>query len=120
MALAMPALHCLEVMLQHAREELAQDVHGIHNNTSKQRLDAILDRLASEIVMVATIATSFSNALQDIDGPSTITNNNSRATIREPAWTIIQRAWPSILAVATQFNHCEVRKNVLLVWNPPK
>jgi hypothetical protein len=111
LALAMPALNCLEAMLQHANDEAAQIAQHIQHIGDSQRLDAILDRLASEIVMVATIATSFSNAFHASEGDDTsnTTTSTSRATIREPALTILKRAWPSISTAATQFNDREVR-----------
>jgi hypothetical protein len=109
LALAMPALDCLEAMLRHANEEAALIAQ---HNGSNQRLDAVLDRLASEIVMVATITTSFSNALQageQRDSAAATTTMSNRATVREPALTILKRTWPSISTVATQFNNRVVR-----------
>lgn len=96
LALAMPALNCLDAMLQHAREVDAVD----NTSSSSQRLDAILDRLASEIVMVTTIATAVSSAFNN--------NSQGRITIREPALTIIKRAWPFMSTAATQYNSRKV------------
>lgn len=89
----MPALDCLEAMMQHARNEA--------KGGRSDQLDAILDRMGSEIVMVTTMASSFSEAFCALEG-------NGGPSMQEPALTILQRAWPMIQKAAEHFNYREV------------
>jgi hypothetical protein len=97
LALAMPALNCLETMLQHARES--------KQNSALQ--EAVLARLASEIIMIGTIAASFSRAVSMDQG-------RDRVIIQEPALSIVKRALPPLLVAAKEFSSKKVRVSSIL------
>lgn len=112
LALAMPTLNCLETMLQHAQGSISDS----------DRLDSILNRLSAEVIMVRTIATSFSEGVavaqeqQQSQQLLSDQHNNSGASaaaattrIQEPALDVVRRAWPSLLAVAREFSTKPVR-----------
>mmetsp|Transcript_118194 Transcript_118194/g.341708 ORF Transcript_118194/g.341708 Transcript_118194/m.341708 type:complete len:255 (-) Transcript_118194:35-799(-) len=108
LALTMPSLHCMEAMLEHANTEAGS------SNKDSNRLDSILGRFNSEMMILSCAATSFakaiagpSNAMEQNDGA---TGDRPRATIREPALSILHRAWPSVTAAAQKFNNHEVRE----------
>jgi hypothetical protein len=92
LALAMPSLNCLELMLQHALISKEQGA----------LLEAVLDRLASEVVIVGVIAVSFSKAL----GTDQV---GDRVAIQEPALGMVKRALPSLLIAAKEFSDNKVR-----------
>ena len=94
LALAMPSLDCIDLMLQHAHESLRRDGDGVKD------LNVILDRLASEIIIVSTIATSFSQATA---------KRSDILSLCEPAVNILKRAWPAITTAASKFNDSEVK-----------
>jgi len=91
LALAMPSIDCLETMLQHANSAA---------NSSLEQQERILQRIADEIILVATIMTSFSQSLVTAEQPST-------AAIQAVELPIIQRVWPSISQAAGRYNSNE-------------
>lgn len=93
MALAMPSIGCLEAMVQHIEATVDVD-----------RRNAALDRVAAEIVIVSTIARSFSNAVWSSEDDLL----KLYPPIADPALTILRRAWPSIQEVASTYIWNEV------------
>lgn len=102
LALAMPSLDCLEAMLQHANDTTGSRQEHKNNVPT---LNAILDRVASEIIIVSTIVTSFSKAARANEGHHT----NNDISIQVPALGILKRAWPLVSMAAKQFNDSDVR-----------
>jgi len=86
LALAMPSLNCLETMLK-----LAGDT-----KQSGGLLEAVLVRLASEVIMVGTIIASFSKAVATESG-------SDRVTIQDAALIIVKRVLPSLVLTAKEF-----------------
>jgi hypothetical protein len=107
MALALPSIGCLEAMVTYIGATTVDDV-------TKRK--AALDRIAAEIVIVSTIARSFSNALWSSSSPSSSSANDNDdhlgeryfPPIADTALTILRRAWPSIQEVSTTHLHNEV------------
>lgn len=97
LALAMPSIDCLETMLQHAISAV---------NSSLEQKERILKRTADEIVIAATIISSFSQALA-------IPGNRPAAPIHTMAVPVIQRLWPSISQAARRYNSNEVRRHIV-------
>jgi hypothetical protein len=89
-------------MVQHANNAANRT-----QNDSSDEVNAILDRMASEISIVTTIASSFSEAFDAQAG-----NIDSQGCIKEGALTVLQRAWPIIHWVAEEFNF----RKVSLQW----
>ena len=100
LALAMPTLNCLEMMLHHA----------LQSKQNGPLLESTLHRLASEVIIVGTIASCFSKAVNEEKG-------NDRLVIQGPALTIVKRALPCLLVVAKEFNNKKVRVVKTVVVN---
>lgn len=100
LALAMPSLDCIDMMLQHANASIRREGDGAKD------LKVILDRLASEMIIVSTIASSFSQATA---------KRNDTLALCEPAVNILKRAWPGITIAASKFNDSEVRR-LIVAW----
>lgn len=104
LALAMPTLDCLETMLREANQTVLTK-----NSTN---LDLILDRLASEIVLVSAMSRSFTDAYssEHTGMESGSETSNVPVGVAEPALALLKRAWPSVASVATttQFWYKEV------------
>ena len=101
LALAMPTLNCLEMMLNHAMQSKQNDA----------LLEATLHRLASEVIIVGTIASSFSRALNAEKG-------NDRVAIQGPALNIVRRVLPCLLTVAKEFSNKKVNTvHWLWLWS---
>jgi hypothetical protein len=108
LALAMPSLDCIDLMLQHANECIQQRDGG----DGAKALNVILDRLASEIIIISAIATFFSQAAATKRGDASL-------SLCEPAVNILKRAWPAVTIAAKQFNDSEVRSKWLLAKSDP-
>ncbi|CAJ1931516.1 unnamed protein product [Cylindrotheca closterium] len=100
LALAMPSIDCLETMLQHAKSAA---------NSSLEQQERILQRIADEMIIVTTVKSSFSQALANVEQPST-------ASIRAIELPIIQRLWPSVSQAARQYNSNESVSEALGVF----
>jgi hypothetical protein len=99
MALAFPVMGCLEAMIQRTTEYRKGDDPFVRN--------AVLDRAASEMIVLTFLCRSFSDARatnrqgqQDSDVSSILT---------EPALTILHRAWPMIVTMASTLSFHDVR-----------
>jgi len=99
LALAMPALDCLERMIQYAT-----------TSTSEEEQTLVLGRISSEIIIITTMARAFTDALLNYSFmKSGFRTSDGNAAIVEPALNIIERAWPCIAVVASSFHYNEVR-----------
>lgn len=108
LALAMPALDCLETMIQHANQ-------ASNNNSSQEQIDLVLDRIASEIIMITTMARAFTNAfsIKEFSMESGCRTSDGHAAIVEPALAIIKQAWSPISRVASAYNYSDVSSSLL-------
>ena len=93
MALALASIACLETMSERA---------NANNLDEKVALTAILDRAADEIIILATIARAFKDALSAADG-------TDAAFLAEPSIVVLRRAWPTISIVASKYSFHDVR-----------
>jgi hypothetical protein len=112
LALAMPSLDCLEKMLQHADRLV---------NASREQIDAVLDRIGAEIIIVTTMVRSFSDAFVIKEASMELDQRASKnhVALHGLAIPIIKRAWPSISYAASNYNYNEVslkRSIFLLVY----
>eukprot|EP00934_Nitzschia_sp_Nitz4_P000247 Nitzschia sp. Nitz4//scaffold384_size14786//6076//10073//NITZ4_008916-RA/size14786-snap-gene-0.0-mRNA-1//1//CDS//3329549943//247//frame0 len=105
MALAMPSLDCLETMLSNA---------ALQTGPEEQR-DLVLDRIASEIVMVATMYRSFSDSCDAANSrmESGCHTSDAKPSVVEPAVSLLQRAWSSVTLVVSRYFFTESISNAL-------
>jgi hypothetical protein len=98
MALAMPSLGCLDAMIQNADS----------SKDNKKILAAILDRAAAEIIMLTSIARSYTDA--DAASINTVRERTSdtHAALAGPALVVLQRAWASVSTAASVYGYHDV------------
>jgi hypothetical protein len=119
LALAMPSLDCLETMAEHANQAAAaanSNSNSDGRNNQQQQLDAILDRLSAEIIIVTTMARAFTDAFSINDSSMESgcrTSDGRHAAIVEPALALVKRAWPSVARAASCYNYNAVSLNQL-------
>jgi hypothetical protein len=111
LALAMPSLDCLETMTEHANQAAAAANYS--DGRSHQQLDAILDRISAEIIIVTTMARAFTDAcsINDSSMESGCRTSDGHAAIVEPALALVKRAWPSVARAASCYNYHDVSLN---------
>ena len=97
LALAMPSLDCFERMLKHANTAAA--------NSSWDQTNVILERISSEIMIITTMTTAFTEAVKK---NQSTTLNSKTAAINESAMPILKRVWPSVSSVASSYNYHDV------------
>ena len=90
----MPSLDCLETM-----------THGASQAQQPEQREVILERISSEIVMVTTIARSFTDAFSTHDSNSGCRTSDGHAAIVEQALPVVKRAWPSISRIASRYSY---------------
>ena len=102
-ALAMPALDCLEKMTSLANQTEAEA-------NSQDQLDVILDRVADEIKVLTIMARSFTDAysVENASMESGCRTSDGHAAMTEPAFAVLEKAWPTIAHVASKYCHHEV------------
>ena len=102
-ALSMPALDCLGTMTNLANQ-------GSEGNAGNGRLNSILQRVGDEIKIVTTMARSFTDAFsaKNSSMQSGCRTSDGHAAIVEPAFALLQKAWPSIAHVASKYSDNQV------------
>ena len=117
LALAMPSLDCLNIMTQHAQTHsttaTTTTTAGAAGTSHHQQLNLILDRISAEIVILTTMARSFTDAFSMNNNDyssmqSGCRTSDGHAALVGPALDIVKRAWPSIVRVASRYNYNEV------------
>ena len=94
----MPALDCFETMLRH--------VNTNPDTVDGEQMNTILERIASELTIITTMAITFSNA-----NALSATNRSPmeiHSALAEPSLSLLKRAWSSIMVVASSYNYHEV------------
>lgn len=99
MALALASIACLEAMVIHAVD---------CSNSASATLSATLDRAAHEIIILATTARAFTDAVSTMALSGV--GRSGRPNIVEPSMTVLRRAWPTISIAASKFSFHDVRK----------
>ena len=93
LALAMPALDCIETMLRHADSARAAK--------QSSSLEVLLIRMSAEIKIVATMAKSFS-AVSGAAGAVSV-------DLAAPAVDLMTKGWSPVARVAADYGYHEVR-----------
>jgi hypothetical protein len=98
MALAFPVMGCLEAMIQRATECTTE------NDPFARK--AVLDRAASELIVLTFLCRSFSDAkAKHRQGQQ---DSGDSSNFAEPAFTILHRAWPVITSMASTWSFHDV------------
>ena len=98
LALAMPAIDCFETMVRHVNTN-PDTVDGEQMNTT-------LERIASELTIITTMAITFSNA--NALSATSRSPMEIHSALVEPSLSLLKRAWSSIIVVASSYNYHEV------------
>ena len=98
MALAIASIACLEAMVKRA--------DSITSTKEKVTLSPILDRAADEIIILATIARAFTDAM----ATAATGVGNGRASFVEPSMAVLRRAWPTLSIVASKYSFHDVSR----------
>lgn len=93
----MPALDCLETMLHHAQTATSS------KNTNG--LELLLNRISSEITIIATMARSFAMAQTS----RKVGDSADHIELTDPAVELMARGWPSMTALVESYSNHEVR-----------
>jgi hypothetical protein len=105
MALALASIACLEAMVIRAA-----DCSNTASATLPATLPATLDRAAHEIIILATTARAFTDAVSAMTLSGV--GSSGRPNIVEPSMTVLRRAWPTISIAASKFSFHDVRKKM--------
>lgn len=101
MALALASIACLEAMVIRAAD---------FSNTASATLSATLDRAADEIIILATTARAYTDAVSAMTISGVVCSG--RPNIVEPSMTVLRRAWSTISIAASKFSFHDVRKKM--------